>query len=206
MTLVCWIYTSWYHLSIMSFSCALIFRKCLLNSSPSPFDNLKSTNREAFMSIRLTFILSFFCLLSVVNIVTWRGELTVKLYLRLSRASFNLNSVFSGVIFVWKRVILLTSLWNGVWDAPGVHCICVLSSMWSGWTGCEKHKPFMVLSLSTLSKTPLPIPLSRRRGSGWDAEMCSWFPLGRTGERTSASVHLRLNGPVPLGVPPGEQP
>jgi len=34
-------------------------------------DSLKSTKREVFISIRLTLILSFFCLLSVVNIVSY---------------------------------------------------------------------------------------------------------------------------------------
>lgn len=47
--------------------------------------------------------------------LTWCCELTVKLYLRMSRTSFNLLSVSSGVSFVWKRVILFTNLWNGVW-------------------------------------------------------------------------------------------
>lgn len=32
------------------------------------------------------------------------------------------------------------------------------------------------------------------------------FLLGRTGERTSASEHLLLKGPVLEGVSPGEQP
>lgn len=192
----------------MSFSWALILRKWRLKSKPSPLDNLKSTNREGCISIRLTLTLSLFCRLSVVKIVTCRGEFTEKLYLRWSKTSFNLWSVLSALFLVWKRVIRLTSLWNGFFtcDAPGVDCICVLSNMWSRWTGCEKHNPFTVASSSTSSNVALPIPLSSLWGSGWEADIWSLYLFGRCGEETSASVHLLLNVPVPVGVFPGEHP
>ena len=94
----------------------LILEKVLLNSIPSPLERRKSSSTCFSISMRVALNTSGFLLLSIQEIVTMPGVVTLQV--KLSEASRDLSSfsVFSMSVVTQNLVILLTSLWSGVWE------------------------------------------------------------------------------------------
>ena len=112
----------------------LILVKTLLNSIPSPRDNLKSMRTCLSISIKDALRTKLFLLLSTQEMVTIPGVMTLQLKFMALNLVLSSLSVVSMSVLTQNLVILLTSLWRGVWElwvAPWVDT-SMLSS-WAGW-------------------------------------------------------------------------